>query len=157
MNVSVFGWLAGFAFLAALVCAAVASVFVRRLLQRPPTPAGERIGSVKSVMHKVRKGEPMSADEVDFALKTIAERRSPMAYSIPAGLFAIGSLYVFGRLDQLHGAAPSWATFIGVLPMLAAVNLTAQLHRIGNLHKRARQLKPDLSTSSGTGPRTATE
>jgi len=152
VNVSVFGWLAGLAFVAALVSAAFAFVFVRRMLARTPTPVSERIGSVKSVLHKVRKGEPMSADEVDFAVQTIAERRSPMAFSIPVALFAIGCLYVFGRLDRLDGATPSWATFIGVLPMLAAINLTVQLRRIGTLNRRAQQLaKPDSPHDPGSG------
>ncbi len=134
---SLFGWLTALSFVAALVFAATASVYVRRLLKREPTSVGEQIGSVKKVLHKLRKGTPMSEDEVDFAVQTIAERRSPMAYSIPAALFSIGCLYVFGKLDQLHGAAPSWATFIGVLPMLAAMNLTVQLLKIAHLKGRA--------------------
>lgn len=134
---SPFGWLTALSFVAALVSAAVALVYVRRLLKREPTEVSERIGSVKTVLHKLRMGEPMSEDEVDFAVQTIADRRSPMAYSIPAVLLSIGCLYVFGKLDQLDGAAPTWATFIGVLPMLAAMNLTVQLHKIAQLKGRA--------------------
>jgi hypothetical protein len=140
VNLSVFGWLTLASFVAALLFAAVAFVYVRRLLRRTPTEVSERIRSVHSVLHKLRKGEPMSDDEVDFAVQTIAERRSPLAYSIPAVLFSIGCLYVFGKLDRLHGASPSWATFIGVLPMLVAINLTGQLHRIGALKGRAERL-----------------
>lgn len=150
MSLSVFGWLAVVSFIAELVFAAFAFVFVRRLLRRTPTVVSERIGSVKSVLHKVRKGEPMSADELDFAVQTIDERRSPMAYSVPAALFAIGCVYVFGKLDQLHGASSSWGTYIGVLPMLAAVNLAAQLRRIGHLKKRAQRIEPELPQDQRT-------
>ncbi|WP_036368828.1 hypothetical protein [Mycolicibacterium austroafricanum] len=138
---SLFGWLTLAAFVAALVFGGVAFVYVRRLLKRTPTEVSERIGSVGSVLRKLRKGEPISEEELDFAAQTTAERRSPMAYSIPAALFSIGSLYVFGKLDQLDGASPSWATFIGVLPMLAALNMTAQLHKIGHLNGRAERLR----------------
>lgn len=148
---SLFGWLAVLSFGAALVFAAFASVYVRRLLKRTPTEVGERIGSVHSLLHKLRKGEPMSEDEVDFAAQIIAERRSPMAFSIPAALFSIGSVYVFGKLDQLHGASPSWATFIGVLPMLAALNLTGQLHRIGALKGRVEARRRESATA-GSSP-----
>jgi hypothetical protein len=136
---------------AAWLCAAVAFVYVRRLLKRPPSQVGERIGSVHSVLHKVRKGEPMSQDELDFAAQTIAERRSPMAFAMPGVLFSVGSLYVFGKLEQLHGASPSWATFIGVLPMLASINLTAQFHRIGRLKGRAEERRRELA-AAGSSP-----
>ncbi|WP_099024144.1 hypothetical protein [Mycolicibacterium palauense] len=140
---SLFGWLTALSLVAALAFAAGAFVFVRRLLRRTPTAASERIGSVKYVLHKVRTGEPMPADERDFAAQTIAERRSPLAFCVPGALFSIGCLYVFGRLDQLHGASPSWATFIGVLPMLAAVNLTVQLLRIATLKGRVPEYVPE--------------
>ena len=93
-----------------------------------------------TVLGKLRKGEPMTDDEVAFAVQTIAERRSPMALALPGALFSVGCLYVFGKLDQLDGADPSWAPFIGVLPMLAALNMTGQLHRIGRLKGRAERL-----------------
>jgi hypothetical protein len=70
--------------------------FVKRLMGRAPTPISEEIGSVKKVLGKLRKGEPMSKDELDFATQTIADRRSLMAYSIPAAVFTIGCFYVFG-------------------------------------------------------------
>jgi hypothetical protein len=138
MDLSRWGYLAILAFVAALVFAAVASVFVNRLLRRAPTPVGEEIRSATTVLMKLRTGKPMTPDEVDFAAQLVADRRSPMAYSIPAGLFAIGCLYVFGSLQQLHGAAPSLRTFIGVLPMLGATNLTIQLLRISHLNGRLR-------------------
>ncbi len=148
MNVGLFGWLAVGAFAAVLVFAAAASVFVRRLLLRPSTPAGEQIGGVGAVLAKVRKHEPMSRAEADFAAQIIKDRSSPMAFSVPASLFAVGCLYVFGSLEQLHGASPSWGTFIGVLPMLGAVNMGAQLMRIGHL-KRGLGGEP-MSASRGS-------
>jgi hypothetical protein len=102
----------------------------------------------------VRKGESMSTDELAFATQVIADRRSLMAYSIPAAIFTIGCLYVFGSFDQLHGRAPSVRTYIGVLPMLGAINLTGQLHRIAALKKRlpAVRTQPRADESSLPGP-----
>jgi hypothetical protein len=136
MNLSLFGCLTIVAFAAVLVFAALASAFVRRLLKRAPTPTSEEIGSVRTVLTKLRKGEPMSKDELDFATQIIADRRSLMAYSIPAAIFTIGCLYMFGSIERLHGATPSLRTYIGVLPMLGAINLTIQLLRIGALKRR---------------------
>jgi len=140
MNLSLFGYLTALAFMAELVFAAFAFAFVKRLLKRPPTPMSEEIGSVRTVLTKLRKGEPMSKDEVDFATQIIADRRSLMAYSIPAAIFTIGCLYVFGCLEQLHGATPSLRTFIGVLPMLGSISLTIQLIRIATLKRRLRSV-----------------
>jgi hypothetical protein len=75
----------------------------------------------------------MSQVELDYAREMISDCRSPLAYSIPATLFAMGFFYVFGCLQQLHGAAPSIRTFIGVLPMFGATNLTLQLLRVARL------------------------
>jgi hypothetical protein len=137
---SLFGYLTALAFFAELVFALFAFVFVRRLLQRAPTPLSEEIGSVRTVLGKLRKGEPMSKDELDFATQIIADRRSLMAYSIPAAIFTIGCLYVFGSLEQLHGRTPSLRTYIGVLPMLGAINLAIQLLRIATLKRRLRSV-----------------
>jgi len=138
MNLSLYGYLTILAFVAELVFAAVAFAFVNRLLRRAPTPISEEIRSTTTVLKKVRKGEPMSTDEVDFATQLIADRTSIMAYSIPAAIFTIGCLYVFGSLQQLHGATPSLRTYIGVLPMLGATSLTIQLLRIAKLKRRLR-------------------
>ena len=138
MNLSLYGYLTILAFVAELVFATVAFAFVNRLLRRAPTPISEEIRSTTTVLKKVRKGEPMSTDEVDFATQLIADRTSIMAYSIPAAIFTIGCLYVFGSLQQLHGATPSLRTYIGVLPMLGATSLTIQLLRIAKLKRRLR-------------------
>jgi hypothetical protein len=75
----------------------------------------------------------MSEDEVDYAREIVSDSRSLLAYSIPATLFAMGCFYVFGCLQQLHGGTPSVRTFIGVLPMFGATNLTLQLLRVARL------------------------
>nr|CRL70880.1 hypothetical protein CPGR_00583 [Mycolicibacter nonchromogenicus] len=42
---------------------------------------------------------------------------------------------MLGSLEQLHGATPSERTFIGVIPMLGALNMTAQILRVRRLNK----------------------
>ena len=124
------------AFIAEFVFAAAAFVGVRRMLRRESTPVAEQVGSLGKVLRKVRKKEPMSAEELAYARQAVADRRSPLAFAIPAGLFTIGCIYIFGSLAVLHGLAPSIRTFIGLVPMLAATNLTAQLLRIAALKRR---------------------
>ncbi|KZS59620.1 hypothetical protein LTS72_01100 [Mycobacterium ostraviense] len=155
MSLSLFGCLTIFSFVAELVFAVCAFVFVRRLLAREPTPMSENVGSVRMVLSKLRKGEPMSEDELDFATQVIADRRSLLAYSIPAAIFTIGCLYVFGSLEQLHGRTPSLRTFIGVLPMLGAINLTAQLHRIAILKRRLPSARKTAAPVAQSGQREA--
>ena len=48
----------------ALVFATLAAVHVMRLQGRPATAIGDEIGSAKAITRKVRKGEPMSQDEL---------------------------------------------------------------------------------------------
>lgn len=133
-----FGYLAALAGVAELVFAAFVFTFVRRLLERPPTPIGEEIGGVKSVLGKLRQGEPMSQEELDLAVQTIADRGSLMAYSIPAAIFTIGCFIVFSTLE-LHGIR-SLRIYIGLFPMLGATNLTIQLLRIARLKRRLRDV-----------------
>ena len=140
MNSSLFGYLTILAFVLALVLAAFASVFVKRMGDRAPTPISQEIGSVKAVMNKVRKREPMSKDELDFAKQIIADRRSLMAYCIPGALFMVGCFYVFGSLEHLHGAAPSERTFLGVIPMLTSTNLAIRLLGSARLKGRLQKL-----------------
>jgi hypothetical protein len=140
MTGSLFGFLAALSLLAALIFVAFSYVYVNRLLRHPPSPISEEVGSVRKVLGKVRKGQPMSQDELEYAAQVIADRRSLMAFSIPAAIFSIGCFYVFGCLEQLHGARPGWHTYIGFLPMLGATNLTAQLHRIGRLKGKLRNI-----------------
>jgi type VI protein secretion system component VasF len=121
---------------AEFVFAAAAFVMVRRMLRRPLNPVAEQVGSLRKVLTKVRKKQPMTGEELAYARQAIADRRSPLAFAIPAGLFTVGCIYVFGSLEQLHGRDPSNRTIIGLIPMLAATNLTAQLLRIAKLKRR---------------------
>jgi hypothetical protein len=117
------------------VFAAFAGVYVKRLGDRTPLPISEEIGSVKAVMHKVSKREPMSKDELDYAKQIVADRRSLMALCIPATLFALACFFVFGSLWYLHGATPSERTFLGVIPMLTSTNLAIRLRARARLKR----------------------
>jgi hypothetical protein len=123
-------------------------LFVRRLEDRKPAPLGEEVGAHKVVLAKLRKRQPMSQDEIDYAREIISDCRSLLAYSIPATLFLMGCFYVFGCLEQLHGATPSIRTFIGVLPMLGSTNLTHQLLRVARLKGPLQEAVTTVRTSS---------
>jgi hypothetical protein len=135
-----FGFLTLLALALALGFAAVAAVHVKRLEDRPATPIGDEIGSAKAVTRKVRKREPMSQDELDYAKQLLAARSSLLTFSIPGALFSLGCFYVFGSLYHLHGATPSERTFLGVFPMLASVNLTTQILRSARLKRRLQKM-----------------
>lgn len=122
-----------------LMCVGCAFLFVRRLEERRPAELGETVGAHKEVLAKVRKRQPMSPDEIEYAREIVSDCRSPLAYSIPAVLFAMACFYVFGCLQQLHGGAPSVRTFIGGLPALGATNLTMQLLRVARLRSRLQE------------------
>jgi hypothetical protein len=122
-----------------LMFAGCAFLFVRRLEDRKPALLGEEVGAHKAVLDKLRKCQSMSQDEVGYAREMISDCRSLLAYSIPATLFTMGCFYVFGCLEQLHGATPSVRTFIGVLPMFGSINLTLQLLRIARLKGRLQE------------------
>ena len=140
MDSGLFGYLTILSLVLALVFIALAAVFVKRLGDRAPTPISEEIGSAKAVVRKVRKREPMSKDELDFAKQITAARGSLMAFCIPGALFMLGCFYVFGSLYQLHGATPSERTFLGVFPMLASMNFTTQILRSARLKRRLRKM-----------------
>jgi hypothetical protein len=124
----------------ALVFAAFAGAYVRRLEGRAPTAISDEIGSAKAVTRKVRKREPMSQDELDYAKQILAARSSLMTFCIPGALFMVGCFYVFGSLYYLHGATPSERTFLGVFPMLASMNFTTQILRSARLKSRLRKM-----------------
>jgi hypothetical protein len=136
LQLGVFGYLAILAGVAELVFAVGFFAFVKRLHGRESTPLSEEIGGFRKVLRKLRKGEPMSQDELDFASQIIADRGSLLAYSIPAAIFTLGCFYVFGNLE-LHGPH-SLRPYIGLFPMLGSINVTAQLHRVAVLKKRLR-------------------
>ncbi|OBC01580.1 hypothetical protein A5784_17825 [Mycobacterium sp. 852013-50091_SCH5140682] len=136
MSSTLFGNLAIIALVALLAFATCMFVYTIRLRNRPSSPLAEEVGGTKAVLRKLRKREAMSEQEIDFAAQAIANRSSPMAYSIPATIFALGCFYVLGSLEQLHGATPSERTFLGVIPMISSINITAQILRVAKLRKR---------------------
>ena len=140
MSLALWGYLTILALALALVFAAFAAVYVKRLEDRTPHPLSDEIGGVKRVLRKVRKREPMSKDELDFAKQILARRSSLMTFCIPGALFMLGCFYVFGSLYQLHGATPSERTFLGVFPMLASMNFTTQILRSARLNRRVRKM-----------------
>jgi hypothetical protein len=91
----------------------------------------------------------MSDDELALAKQAVSDRRSLMAYSIPAALFSIGCFYVFGSIEHLHGATPSERTFLGVIPMLTSTNLAFRLLRSASLKGR---LQPTASRAALHAP-----
>jgi hypothetical protein len=140
MESGLFGFLTLVSLALAFVFAALAAVYVKRLEDRTPHPMSDEIGGVKTVLRKVRKREPMSKDELDFAKEILARRSSLMTFCIPGALFMLGCFYVFGSLYQLHGATPSERTFLGVFPMLASMNFTTQILRSARLKRRLRKM-----------------
>jgi hypothetical protein len=140
MESALFGFVTIVALALAFFFAAFAGVYVRRLEARTFNPIGDEIGSARTVTRKVRKGELMSADELDYARQIVGARSSLMTFCIPATLFMLGCFYVFGSLYHLHGATPSERTFLGVFPMLAATNFTTQILRSIRLKRRLRNI-----------------
>jgi len=140
MESSLFAFVTIVALALALVFAVFAGLYVRRLEARTFNPIGDEIGSARTVARKVRKGEPMSADELEYAKQIIGARSSVITFCIPATLFMLGLFYVFGSLYHLHGATPSERTFLGVFPMLAAMNFTTQILRSIRLKRRLRKI-----------------
>lgn len=140
MASALFGLLTVVALALALVFAVLAGLYVKRLEDRAPAALSDELGSTKAVLRKVRKSEPMSQDELDFAKQLLAARSSVMTFCIPGALFMIGCFYVFGSLYHLHGATPSERTFLGVFPMLASINLTTQILRSTRLKRRLQKM-----------------
>jgi hypothetical protein len=142
LDSALFGLLTIVTLALALVFAAFAAVHVKRLEDRTPVPISEENWSAKAVLNKVRKREPMSKDELDYAKQIVADRSSPMAFCIPGTLFMLGSFYIFGSLyyDYLHGVTPSERTFLGLIPMLTSTNLAVRLLRSARLNGRLRNM-----------------
>ena len=137
-GIELWGGLTVLAGLLALTLLACVFVYIRGLERRPPAALGEQVGAHKAVLAKVRKGQPMSQDEIDYANELVADAGAPLAYAIPAVLFTMGFFYVAGCLSELqvHGGHPSFRTFIGGIPMLTSLNIFGQLHRVARLKKR---------------------
>ena len=138
MNLGPWGYLTILAALAAMVFAACVFVYMGRLENRTPAAMGEKVGAHKAVLAKLRKREPLTQDEFDYAKELVADARSPLAYAIPGALFSAGTFYVVGCLYELHvyGGNPSFRTFIGLFPMLGSMNMFGQLHRVARLNRR---------------------
>ncbi|BBY85664.1 hypothetical protein [Mycolicibacterium tokaiense] len=138
MTLGIWGDLTVLAAVLEIVFASCVFVYVSRLERRRSHPLGDQVGAHKAVLAKVRKGAPMTPEEVDYAAELVADARSPLAYAIPAALFTIGFFYVVGCLFMLHvhGGDPSFRTFIGGIPMLTSMNMAAQLRRVAGLKRK---------------------
>jgi hypothetical protein len=136
MHWGLWNYLTALTFVLELIFASCAFVYTRRLFRRTPVPLTTQVRSVPTVLRKLRKSEPMSADELALAEQVVDARRSPMAYSLPAAFFTMGCFYVFGSLEYLHGAAPSERTFLGVIPMITSTNIFLRLLNAIGLKRR---------------------
>ena len=145
MDLGVWGFLTILAGLAGLSFAACVFVYLRRLENRTPAPLGEEVGAHKAILAKLRKGEPMSHDEIVYATELVDDARSPLALAIPATLFCCGFFYVVGCLYELHvyGGDPSFRTFVGGIPMLSSLNIAVQLRKVARLKRRLADVTPD--------------
>jgi hypothetical protein len=135
VNLGPWGYLTIFAGMMELFFATCVFVYVTRMENRTSAALGETVGAHKAVLAKLRKREPMSQDEIDYASELVSDARSPLAYAIPAALFTMGFFYVVGCLFMLHeyGGNPSFRTFVGGIPMLTSMNIAAQLRRVARL------------------------
>jgi hypothetical protein len=140
MSSDFWGLLAAVALAGSLIFCSVAAVYVKRLGDRTPLPISEKIGSAREVVAKVRKREPMSTEELDYAKQVVADRSSVFALCIPAMVFLLGCYYVFGSLEHLHGATASERTFLGVIPMLTSTNLAIRMLSSARLKRRLRKM-----------------
>lgn len=142
MNLGPWGDLTVFAAVIEVVFATCVFVYITRMEKRTSHPLGEVVGAHKAVLAKVRKREPLSRDEVDYATELVRDARSPLAYAMPAALFTIGFFYVVGCLYMLHrdGGDPSFRTFVGGVPMLTSLNMANQLRRVAQLKGRLREV-----------------
>ena len=150
MNLGPWGYFTIFAGAMELFFATCVYVYMSRLEKRTPAPLGEKVSAHKAVLAKLRKREPMSQDELDYASELVSDARSPLAYAIPAALFTMGFFYVAGCLYMLHtdGGDPSFRTFIGGIPMLTSMNIAAQLRRVARLRGRLQEASPAERGSS---------
>lgn len=142
MNLGLWGDLTVLAGALELVLATCVFVYISRLENRKPAPLGEQVGAHKAVLAKVRKRQPLSRAEFEYATELVNDARSPLAYAIPAALFTMGGFYVVGCMYvlHLHGGQPSFRTFIGIIPMFTSTNMAAQLRRVARLHRKLRDI-----------------
>jgi hypothetical protein len=147
MILGLWGDLTVLAALLEIVFATCVFIYVSRLENRTSHPMGDEVGAHKAVLAKLRRGEPMSAEEVEYATELVNDARSPLAYAIPAALFTMGFFYVVGCMFVLHldGGHPSFRTFIGGIPMLTSMNMAGQLRRVARLRRRLQDVEIDDS------------
>ncbi|MGV0782882.1 hypothetical protein [Mycolicibacterium sp. XJ775] len=143
MDLGIWGDLTILAGVMAVTFGACVFVYIGRLEKRTPASLGEKVGAHKAVLAKLRKREPMSRDEFDYATELVNDARSPLAYAMPAVLFTMGFFYVVGCMYMLHrdGGNPSFRTFIGGIPMLTSMNIAAQLRRVAGLKGKLRDVE----------------
>jgi hypothetical protein len=143
VDLGVWGDLAVLAAAAEIVFATCVFVYITRLERRTSHPLGDQVGAHKAVLAKVRKREPLTRDEADYAAELVADARSPLAYAIPAALFTLGFFYVVGCLFVLHldGGHPSFRTFVGGIPMFTSMNMAGQLRRVAHLKGKLRDIE----------------
>jgi hypothetical protein len=135
-----FGKLADLAVIVLLLAGVVLFFYIQRLRKQPQLPIAEGVRAKQKVLTKVRKGEPMTPEELEYATQVVDSMRTPAAFAIPAATLSLGSFYVLGSLEQLHGATPSERTFLGIIAMFSSINITAQLIRVVKLKKRLSQV-----------------
>lgn len=131
-----FGKLADVALLTLLFAATVMFFYIQRLRKQPQLPMAEDVRAKQTVLTKVRKRQPMTAEELEYATQVIDNQRTLMTFTIPLTIFSLGCFYVLGSLEQLHGATPSERTFLGVIAMFSSINVTTQIFRVIKLKKR---------------------
>jgi hypothetical protein len=139
LTTALYGLLAIIAIALSALLAVIGSFYVRKLERRPTLPISDEVGSAQRVVRKLRKREPMTAEELEFAEVVVNTRGSFRAVCIPGALFFLGLFYVLGSLEHLHGATPSERTFLGLIPMLTSTNLAIQLMRHMRLRSRLRE------------------
>jgi hypothetical protein len=140
MNLSLWAYLTAIAFVAIMVFATLAAVFVSRLVRRPRLPMSDELAGIPTVLRKLRKREPMSDEEVALARQAVSDRGSFLALCIPLAIFSIGCFYVFGSLEHLHGLRPSERTFLGVIPMFTSTNLFIRMVKSASLKRRLKKV-----------------
>ena len=150
MTFGLWGDLTILAAIAEIFFATCVFVYIRRLENRTPAVLGEKVGAHKEVLAKLRKREPLSQAEFDYATELVNDARSPLAFAIPAALFTMGFFYVVGCLFmlQFHGGHPSFRTFIGGIPMLTSMNMAGQLRRVARLDGKLRSVSVTADESA---------
>jgi hypothetical protein len=147
VDLGVWGYLTILAGMMAVTFASCVFMYITRLEKRTPAALGEQVGAHKAVLAKVRKRQPLTQEEYEYATELVSDARNPLAYAIPAVLFSMGFFYVVGCLYELHvhGGNPSFRTFIGGIPMLTSMNIAAQLHRVAHLKKKLQEAQVTVS------------